>query len=294
MKTTKLLAAGTAAILTTTLLTGCAFAQFSDNFRQPDVIFVPTPEPVVEAMLTLASVRPGEKVYDLGCGDGRVVISAARDFGAHGVGVDIDPQRIRESEANAREAGVSDRVEFVEGDLFTMEFSDADVVFLYLLPRLNVKLRPRLLAELRPGTRIVSHSFHMDDWKPDAEQTVEGRTIYFWRIPARVAGEWHIQMPDGQQATLALTQEYQNVKGQLKVGDEVREITSGTLDAWKLRLAFGEGDRREEFTARIDGERLSGVIALGPNARPAEVSGRLVGLASGTAELATESAPTTR
>jgi SAM-dependent methyltransferase len=150
--------------------------------RPPDVIFVPTPEPVVEEMMKLADVKPGDVVYDLGCGDGRLVIAAAKRGAAKAVGVDIDPQRIKEARANAQQEGVADKVTFVQGDLFQMDFSDADVVTLYLLPDLNLKLRPKLLA-LRPGTRIVSHAFDMGDWKPEDERVVDGRTVYAWRVP---------------------------------------------------------------------------------------------------------------
>lgn len=151
--------------------------------RQPDVIFVPTPPEVVEAMLKLAGVTKNDVVYDLGCGDGRIVIAAARDFGARGVGIDIDPQRIREATENAQKAGVTDRVKIVQGDLFEADLSEATVVTLYLLPSLNLKLLPKLKKELRPGARIVSHAFDMGDWKPDKEQDVNGRHIYLWTIP---------------------------------------------------------------------------------------------------------------
>lgn len=150
--------------------------------RAPDVIYVPTPEPVVKAMLDLAKVKPGDVLYDLGCGDGRIVIAAAKR-GARATGVDIDPERLREARANAREAGVEDKVTFVEGDLFKVDFSDADVVTLYLLPDLNLRLRPKILA-LRPGTRIVSHSFDMGDWKPEVTEHVDNRTVYAWTVPA--------------------------------------------------------------------------------------------------------------
>jgi len=153
-----------------------------------DVPYVPTPEPVVAEMLKLAAVTKDDVVYDLGCGDGRIVITAAQKYGARGIGVDIDPQRIKESIENARKAGVTDRVRFLEQDLFTVDLKDATVVTLYLLPQVNLKLRPKLLRELKPGTRVVSHSFDMGDWKP--QKTVEvpyGRnhTIYLWVIPER-------------------------------------------------------------------------------------------------------------
>lgn len=154
--------------------------------RPPDVIWVPTPQAVVDAMMELADVKPGDVVYDLGCGDGRLVIAAARRGAAKAVGVDIDPDRIADARANARAAGVADRVQFVLGDLFQLDISDADVVTLYLLPELNLRLRPRLLA-LRPGARVVSHAFDMGDWRPDLEQYVEGKTVYAWTVPERGA-----------------------------------------------------------------------------------------------------------
>ena len=150
--------------------------------RTPDVVYVPTPEPVVERMLDLAHVGKGDVVYDLGCGDGRIVIAAAKRGARRGVGVDIDPERIAEARANVRAAGVGDRVEIVEGDLFEMDLSDATVVTLYLLPDLNLRLRPKLLA-LKPGTRIVSHAFDMGDWKPERTAQVDGKTVYSWTVP---------------------------------------------------------------------------------------------------------------
>jgi len=153
--------------------------------RGVDVPYVPTPEPVVNAMLKLAQVKRGDVLYDLGSGDGRIVIAAAKRYGVRGTGVDIDPERIREANANARKAGVSARVRFLNEDLFDIDFRDATVVTLYLLPRINLKLRPKLLAELRPGTRIVSHGFDMGDWKPERVAEVGNSTIYLWTIPPR-------------------------------------------------------------------------------------------------------------
>jgi len=151
--------------------------------RTPDVIFVPTPDTVVQAMLDVANVTSSDVVYDLGCGDGRIVITAAKEYGARGIGIDIDPQRISEARANAEKAGVTDRVKFLEQDLFETDFHEATVVTLYLLPSLNVKLRPKLWKELKPGTRIVSHAFDMGDWKPEQEIDVDGRTVYLWTVP---------------------------------------------------------------------------------------------------------------
>ena len=154
-----------------------------------DVPYVPTPQPVVDEMLRLGNVKKGDFVIDLGSGDGRIVISAARDHGARGMGVDLNPERIQEANANAKAAGVTDKVEFRQGDLFEQDLSKADVVTLYLLPTVNEKLKPKLLRELRPGTRVVSHSFDMGDWQPDQTVQVEGRTVYLWIIPGQGQGQ---------------------------------------------------------------------------------------------------------
>jgi len=150
-----------------------------------DVPYVPTPPEVVDAMLSLANVKSGDIVYDLGCGDGRVVVTAAKEKGARGVGIDIDQERIDEATENAEKAGVADRVEFRRQDLFKADIHDATVVALYLLPAINLKLRPKLWRDLKPGTRVVSHSFDMGDWKPEKQIEVNGDVIYFWTIPPR-------------------------------------------------------------------------------------------------------------
>ena len=153
-------------------------------YHTPDVPFVPTSPELVEQMLKMANVTRNDLVYDLGCGDGRIVVMAAQKFGAHAVGVDIDPERIKEANENARKAGVANLVRFVQGNLFDADIHKASVVTLYLLPRVNMKLRPKLLRDLKPGTRVVSHSFDMEDWKPDKEMDVNGSRLYLWLIPA--------------------------------------------------------------------------------------------------------------
>lgn len=155
--------------------------------RIPDVVYVPTQAPTVDAMLKLAGVGPKDVLYDLGSGDGRIPIAAAKQFGVRAVGIDIDPKRIAEAKANAKAAGVAHMVSFRNEDLFKADFRDATVVTLYLLPSLNEKLKPRLLKELKPGTRIVSHDFDMGDWKPEQTQKVGGDTIYLWTVPPRGA-----------------------------------------------------------------------------------------------------------
>lgn len=151
--------------------------------RSPDVIFVPTPNEVVDKMLEMAKVTAKDVVYDLGCGDGRIVITAAQKYGARAVGIDIDPKRIAEANANAKAAKVTNKVKFVEGDLFEADIGEATVVTLYLLTRLNEKLKPKLLKDLRPGTRVVSHAFDMGDWQPERKESVAAATVYLWRIP---------------------------------------------------------------------------------------------------------------
>ena len=153
--------------------------------RTPDIHFVPTPDEVVEAMLRLADVGANDVVYDLGSGDGRIPITAARRFGARGVGIELDPELVAQATRSAREAGVADRVRFVEGDIFESDISPATVVTLYLLTSINERLRPKLQKELRPGTRIVSHQFRMGDWNPERETVVDFRPLFLWRVPKR-------------------------------------------------------------------------------------------------------------
>jgi cyclopropane fatty-acyl-phospholipid synthase-like methyltransferase len=171
-------------MVTSALVLGMALLFQQDRpSRTPDVFYVPTPPAVVNAMLEMANVTSRDVVYDLGCGDGRIPIAAAQKYGARGIGIDIDPARIAEAKENAKLAGVTDKVTFLEQDLFTSDFKDATVVTLYLLPSLNKRLMPKLQAELKPGTRIVSHAFDMGpDWPPEQKKEVEGKTIYFWTV----------------------------------------------------------------------------------------------------------------
>lgn len=181
-------------ILAVVLMAVAAAAQTATPTRAPDVPYVPTTEPAVEAMLKLAKVGRSDVVYDLGCGDGRIVIAAARKFGARGVGIDINPERIAEARANARKAGVENLVKFIEQDLFEADIHEASVVTLFLLNHINMKLKPKLLADLKPGTRVVSNTFDMGDWKADVEQSLDDSDagylsshFYLWIIPRQGA-----------------------------------------------------------------------------------------------------------
>jgi len=165
------------------VLAFCALHAGAQATRNPDVIFVPTPQELVDDMLRLADVKQGDVLYDLGSGDGRIPITAARRYGIRAVGIDIDPARIKEANENAKTANVTRLVTFRQEDLFLAGWKEASVITLYLLPELNLKLRPRLWAELKPGTRIVSHAFDMGDWKPEKKLESNGRTVYFWTIP---------------------------------------------------------------------------------------------------------------
>ncbi|HAX44179.1 MAG TPA: class I SAM-dependent methyltransferase [Bryobacteraceae bacterium] len=181
-------------ILAVVLMAVAAAAQTATPTRAPDVPYVPTTEPAVEAMLKLAKVGRSDVVYDLGCGDGRIVIAAARKFGARGVGIDINPERIAEARANAKKAGVEHLVKFIEQDLFEADIREASVVTLFLLNHVNMKLKPKLLADLKPGTRVVSNTFDMGDWKADVEQSLDDSDagylsshFYLWIIPRQGA-----------------------------------------------------------------------------------------------------------
>jgi SAM-dependent methyltransferase len=169
----------------TLLVSIAALAASQQPKRTPDIHFVPTPDEVVEAMLRLAEVGANDVVYDLGSGDGRIPITAARRFGARGVGIDLDPELVAQATRSAQEAGVADRVRFVEGDIFESDISPATVVTLYLLTSINERLRPKLQKELRPGTRIVSHQFRMGDWDPEREIVIDFRPLFLWRVPKR-------------------------------------------------------------------------------------------------------------
>lgn len=202
-----------------------------------DAPFLPTPMTAVEAMLDLANVRPGDSVIDLGSGDGRIAIAAAQR-GATALGIEIDPDLVRLARVRARDAGVEQRTSFRGENLFDTSIRRADVVTLYLLPDLNLRLRPRLLTELAPGARVVSHAFGMGDWVPDAHQQAEERNVYLWIVPAVVGGDWRVRLADGSVHALSIEQRFQRVEGTFD-GSAIAAVTlKGTS------FAFGVGGQR--------------------------------------------------
>jgi SAM-dependent methyltransferase len=229
-----------------------------------DVPYVPTGDAVVPAILRLADVHAEDVVYDLGCGDGRVVIAAARLRGARGVGVDIDPLRIEECRENARRARVGDRVRFVQGSMFDLDLSPASVVTLYLLPSLNIRLRAKLLSELRPGSRVISNHFDMADWRADEVVVAHHRDLHGWIIPARCEGEWRCTINDPQdrrRLRLSLERRYQIVTGRARVGGRDALIGLGRMtgDELTFRLVeWGRGGSIMWYSARVEGTQMRG------------------------------------
>jgi Methyltransferase domain len=219
-----------------------------------DVIYVPTPQEVVDRMLEMAQVRKDDFVIDLGCGDGRMPITAAKAYGARGFGVDIDPNRIREAKENAEKAGVADKVDFRVANLFETKISDASVMTMYLLSTINLKLRPRILDEMRPGTRIVSHAFDMGDWEPDDRDTIGYRNVYFWIVPAKVEGRWNVRTGDGQTFALDLKQRFQKVDGSATVSGRAVPLRDARLRGADISFVIDTSDgHATTYTGRVDG-----------------------------------------
>lgn len=238
---------------------------------QLDVPYVSTPYKVVEEMLRITNVGKDDVLYDLGSGDGRIVITAAKEMGCRGVGVDIDPQRIEESRENAAIEHVTDRVQFLRQNLFEADISEATVVTLYLLQTVNLKLRPKLLLELKPGTRVVSHAFSMGEWKPDKTSEVrigwENYNVYYWVIPANVTGTWEWTIPTStgkDHYVLKLFQQFQELKGTLFVdGSGIpieREDIIGDKLQFTIERKLKERTVRMLFTGRVSGNSIVGSI----------------------------------
>ncbi len=248
---------------TLVFFTAAGFAQS----RIPDVHYEPTPQLIVEELLKMAEVNRNDIIYDLGCGDGRFVITAAKKYGARGVGIDIDPERIKDSKRNALAAGVQDRVKFVEGDLFETDFREATVVALYLLPDLNLQLRPTLLKDLKPGTRVVSHEFDMYDWKPDKMGRLGQKTYYFWVVPVDAAGKWRWNMSSAkgeEHFLLTLTQKFQQIDGRITTPiSSVAPLEAyliGSQIGFVLRYRPGGNQVEMRFSGRVEGNTMSGFV----------------------------------
>ena len=233
-----------------------------------DVPYVPTNYATVEAMLRIAGVGPADFVVDLGSGDGRILITAAKKHGARGFGVDLDPQRVKESIANAKDAGVSDRVQFHQANLFDTKIGEATVLTMYLLPRVNIELRPRLFKELKPGTRVVSHDFDMGDWKPDLRSSVRGpgSEVYFWVIPAQVAGVWKVRAGGArgsQDYELDITQKYQEINVVARRASRQVVVAESRLDGDAIGFVLVDHDdagARRRFEGKVTGSAMEGTV----------------------------------
>jgi phospholipid N-methyltransferase len=247
------------------LVATAAAAQFQPQVGQAgkDVIWVPTPDDVVERMLTMAQVTPQDFVMDLGAGDGKIAIMAAKKFGARANGIEYNPDMVKLGNSNAQAAGVAGdgpgKALIRQADIFQTDFSRATVITLYLLPALNMKLRPQILA-MRPGTRIVSHSFSMEDWEADEISTVDGRRAYFWMVPASVMGSWALEA-NNQRVDMTLEQVFQKVNGSVAL----QPVNAGLRDV-RLRgpfIQFAYVDQsgvRRDFNGRVNGSRMEGTF----------------------------------
>jgi SAM-dependent methyltransferase len=242
-----------AALLFLPVIAGAQQYEPSVGQAGKDVIWVPTPDDLVNAMLDLAQVTPNDSVIDLGSGDGRIVIAAAKR-GAPAIGIEYNPDMVALSKQNAEKAGVSGKASFQNADLFTVDLSHATVITMYLLPSLNLKLRPFILG-LRPGTRVVSHAFDMGDWKADQTVEKEGRTAYLWIVPAKVEGTW--TWPSStENAELTLTRTFQKVSGTLKTAGKEAAIEDAKLEGNSISFMAGG----QEYSGLVNGKAIEGLI----------------------------------
>ncbi|MDX1671467.1 MAG: class I SAM-dependent methyltransferase [Balneolaceae bacterium] len=230
-----------------------------------DVPYVPTPQPVVEHMLEVAGVGPGEYVIDLGSGDGRIVVAAAK-MGAVAHGVDLDPDKVRQGTENARKAEVSDRALFIEEDIFETSISQASVITMYLLSSVNVKLRPRLLDELRPGSRVVSHSFDMDEWEADVtydvkDESGQSHTVHLWIIPAKAGGTWSWEV-DGVSFEGKIDQRFQEVDINVSAGGDYLRTVTTKLDGRRISFSVATDAASYLYSGRIEGDSIKGYVQV--------------------------------
>ena len=251
------LGAGALSLGAMVALAHSATAQVS---RSPDVHFVPTPHEVVAAMLKVANVRRNDVLFDLGSGDGRIVIAAAKKYGTRGTGIDIDSVRVAEGRLGARKAGVANKARFQRADLFETDLREATVVTLYLLPTLNVKLRPKLYAELKPGSRVVSHAFDMGSWKPDSTFMVGTSAVFYWVIPANVGGEWALTAPGRKEYTLRLTQKFQHVEGTAELNGKSVPVSAAGVHGDKVIFELADPDGPVRLVGRVKDGVMTGTV----------------------------------
>jgi phospholipid N-methyltransferase len=225
-----------------------------------DVVWVPTPDEVVDRMLTMAQTRPEDYVIDLGAGDGKIAIAAAKKFGARSLGIEYNPDMVALGERNAKAAGVLGKAQIVQGDIFASDFTQATVLTMYLLPSLNMKLRPQVLA-MRPGTRVVAHAFNMEDWEPDEISDVDGRRVYLWVVPANVTGRWAMEFSGGgsEKGRLNFDQKFQKIEGMAYLGPVLAGLREPKLSGFRISFAYvdSRGVRRD-FTGRVVGDTMEG------------------------------------
>jgi SAM-dependent methyltransferase len=223
-----------------------------------DVVWVPTNDPLVTRMLDMAKVGKNDLVYDLGAGDGKIAIAAAKQFGARAVGVEYNPDMARLAQCLVRAEGVDDRVKVVQGDIFETDFSSATVVTLYLLPELNLRLRPTIL-KMKPGTRVVSHSFLMDDWRPDESSVSSDGAAYLWIVPADASGKWTFKQQRGKDAfDVNLVQTFQKLDG--RVGQGGDEISNAEVRGTQIEMMFSEGDVHTRLKGQVTGDRIEAEV----------------------------------
>ncbi len=237
--------------------------QFQPSVGQPgkDVIWVPTPEALIAVMLDMAQVTPSDYVIDLGSGDGRIVIAAAKR-GATALGIEYNPDMVALSKASAEKEGVAGKANFLNGDIFESDFSKATVVTMYLLPDLNMRLRPKIL-EMKPGTRIVTHAFTMEDWEPDQTAQAEGRSAFLWIVPAKVAGNW-IWQAATDKGQIVLAQTFQKIEGTVRLGGQDMDIREAKLEGDRISFTAGDGPSGLiSFTGRVGDGTITGTMKKG-------------------------------
>ena len=222
-----------------------------------DVIWVPTPDEVVQRMLRMAQVTANDYVVDLGAGDGKIAIAAAKTMGARALGIEYNPDMAKHAQRNVEKAGVTGKAKIIQGDIFASDFTTATVVTMYLLPALNMKLRPQILA-MKPGTRVVSHSFNMEDWEPDETSSMDGRRAYLWIVPANVMGNWQVEM-GGERADLTLEQKFQKLEGHVQLGTIQAGLREARLRGFVVSFAYVDNTGvRRDFTGRVTGTKMEG------------------------------------